>query len=146
MEHGCNTANSKNEYILNCTETCRTKEIMFATPENLWNCVTLSVVANQVVWADDTVDQENQEQMDSVFHFDFMRQFETLGIVTNARDCLWQSCSDPKYDMCSTSLIPHRAETSRIVSLADLAACWVLRTAIAKRPIGGLTLILLAKV
>jgi hypothetical protein len=34
---------------LNCTETCSDPALMYASPENLWNCMTLATVAMMVV-------------------------------------------------------------------------------------------------
>ncbi|KAF6516090.1 hypothetical protein HZS61_004831 [Fusarium oxysporum f. sp. conglutinans] len=94
INDGCDNGDSE---LLNCTKTCGSAEYMFKSPQNLWNCMTLSTVAMKVVPepTNDTVNRESESEMKDKFHFESLRDFRyPFGKV---RKCLWQSCSDSKY-------------------------------------------------
>ncbi|KAF5598569.1 hypothetical protein FPCIR_2866 [Fusarium pseudocircinatum] len=103
MAEGCDNGDPG---MLNCTETCDSAEHMFRSPQNLWNCMTLSTVAMKVIPepTNDTVNQESEKDMDDRFHFGSLRDFDKLFAFRKVRECLWQSCSDSKYGKCTEGL------------------------------------------
>src|SRR6478736_4923130 len=62
INDGCDNGDSEQ---LNCTKTCGSAEYMFKSPQNLWNCMTLSTVAMKVVPepTNDTVNRESESEM-----------------------------------------------------------------------------------
>ncbi|KAM0549764.1 hypothetical protein ACHAPJ_009202 [Fusarium lateritium] len=107
IEDGCNNGDSEE---LNCTKTCDSAEYMFKSPQNLWNCMTLSTVAMKVVPepTNDTVNRDSENEMRDKFHFGSLRDFQyPFGKV---RKCLWQSCSDSKYGTCTPDLVNYQCD------------------------------------
>ncbi|KAF4431506.1 hypothetical protein FACUT_8627 [Fusarium acutatum] len=100
MAEGCNNGDLGE---LNCTKTCDSADYMFRSPQNLWNCMTLSTVAMKVIPqpTNDTVNQGSEKDMDDMFHFGSLRNFDRLFAFREVRECLWQSCSDSKYGKCT---------------------------------------------
>ncbi|EXA35080.1 hypothetical protein FOQG_17773 [Fusarium oxysporum f. sp. raphani 54005] len=74
INDGCDNGDSEQ---LNCTKTCGSAEYMFKSPQNLWNCMTLSTVAMKVVPepTNDTVNRESESEMKDKFHFESLRDF-----------------------------------------------------------------------
>ncbi|EWZ85354.1 hypothetical protein FOWG_11855 [Fusarium oxysporum f. sp. lycopersici MN25] len=74
INDGCDNGDSEQ---LNCTKTCGSSEYMFKSPQNLWNCMTLSTVAMKVVPqpTNDTVNRESESEMKDKFHFESLRDF-----------------------------------------------------------------------
>ncbi|KAF5660296.1 hypothetical protein FDENT_13770 [Fusarium denticulatum] len=103
MAEGCDNGDPG---MLNCTETCNSAEHMFRSPQNLWNCMTLSTVAMKVIPepTNDTVNRDSEKDMDDRFHFGSLRDFDKLFAFRKVRECLWQSCSDSKYGKCTEGL------------------------------------------
>ncbi|KAK2669570.1 hypothetical protein RAB80_015096 [Fusarium oxysporum f. sp. vasinfectum] len=107
INDGCDNGDSEQ---LNCTKTCGSAEYMFKSPQNLWNCMTLSTVAMKVVPepTNDTVNRESESEMKDKFHFESLRDFRyPFGKV---RKCLWQSCSDSKYGACTPGLVDYQCD------------------------------------
>ncbi|EWY82926.1 hypothetical protein FOYG_15008 [Fusarium oxysporum NRRL 32931] len=74
INDGCDNGDSEQ---LNCTKTCGSAEYMFKSPQNLWNCMTLSTVAMKVVPepTNDTVNRKSESEMKDKFHFESLRDF-----------------------------------------------------------------------
>ncbi|KAL5593160.1 hypothetical protein FOBRF1_012262 [Fusarium oxysporum] len=107
INDGCDNGDLE---LLNCTKTCGSAEYMFKSPQNLWNCMTLSTVAMKVVPepTNDTVNRESESEMKDKFHFGSLRDFRyPFGKV---RKCLWQSCSDSKYGSCTSGLVDYQCD------------------------------------
>ncbi|CAG2011652.1 unnamed protein product [Fusarium graminearum] len=101
ISYGCNNGNLD---ALNCTTTCANATLMYSKPENLWNCMTLATLGMLVGPGNDTIDRENEKEMDDIFHFGTVEKFNTLNVFTKARSCAWASCSDSTYGHCTSSL------------------------------------------
>lgn len=100
ISYGCNNDDGG---TLNCTTTCRNTTLMYNSPENLWNCVTLATVAMLAGPGNDTINQTNVEEMDEKFHFESLDAVNGLDIFQRVRECAWSSCSDSKYGACTAS-------------------------------------------
>ncbi|KAL6691253.1 hypothetical protein J3F84DRAFT_387209 [Trichoderma pleuroticola] len=107
MAEGCDNGDPGE---LNCTKTCSSAEYMFRSPQNLWNCMTLSTVAMKVIPkpTNDTVNQGSEKDMDDMFHFGSLRDFDQLFVFRKVRECMWQSCSDSKYGKCTDGLFDYQ--------------------------------------
>ncbi|PNP47776.1 hypothetical protein THARTR1_10461 [Trichoderma harzianum] len=107
MAEGCDNGDPGE---LNCTKTCNSAEYMFRSPQNLWNCMTLSTVAMKVIPkpTNDTVNQGSEKDMDDMFHFGSLRDFDQLFVFRKVRECMWQSCSDSKYGKCTDGLFDYQ--------------------------------------
>ncbi|KAI1018441.1 hypothetical protein LB503_005561 [Fusarium chuoi] len=118
MAEGCNNGDFGE---LNCTKTCDSAEYMFRSPQNLWNCMTLSTVAMKVIPepTNDTVNQDSEKDMDDRFHFGSLRDFDRLYAFRKVRECLWQSCSDSKYGKCTEDLFDYQCSPIHQFSLAN---------------------------
>lgn len=101
ISYGCNNGNLD---ALNCTTTCANATLMYSKPENLWNCMTLATLGMLVGPGNDTIDRENEKEMDDIFHFGTVEKFNTLNVFTKVRSCAWASCSDSTYGHCTSSL------------------------------------------
>lgn len=97
---------------LNCTETCADPALMYASPENLWNCMTLATVAMMVVPGNDTVEGASLREAVERFNFGSLEAFNALNVFRDVRECAWASCSDSKYGRCTSSL--HRFKCTAI--------------------------------
>ncbi|KAH7179872.1 uncharacterized protein B0J16DRAFT_403186 [Fusarium flagelliforme] len=107
ISYGCNNGDPN---ALNCTETCTNETFMYSSPENLWNCMTLATVAMVVRPGNDTIDRENEKEMDEIFHFGTVEKFNELGVFWHARRCVWASCADSTYGHCTASLGPFKCQ------------------------------------
>ncbi|KAI1012821.1 hypothetical protein LB504_008507 [Fusarium proliferatum] len=118
MAEGCNNGDSEE---LNCTKTCDSAEYMFRSPQNLWNCMTLSTVAMKVIPepTNDTVNRDSEKDMDAMFHFGSLRDFDRLYAFRKVRECLWQSCSDSKYGKCTEDLFDYQCSPIHQFSLGN---------------------------
>lgn len=118
MAEGCNNGDSEE---LNCTKTCDSAEYMFRSPQNLWNCMTLSTVAMKVIPepTNDTVNRDSEKDMDGMFHFGSLRDFDRLYAFRKVRECLWQSCSDSKYGKCTEDLFDYQCSPIHQFSLGN---------------------------
>ncbi|KAJ3545398.1 hypothetical protein NM208_g2524 [Fusarium decemcellulare] len=107
MENGCDNGDPGE---LNCIKTCNSTEYMFRTPQNLWNCMTLSTVAMKVVPEPriDTVNEDSEKEMGEMFQFHSLKDFDQLYAFRKVRQCLWQSCSDSKYGSCTEGLLDYQ--------------------------------------
>ncbi|KAM5347237.1 hypothetical protein ACJ41O_010242 [Fusarium nematophilum] len=101
LETGCDNGDGD---VLNCTKTCGSVDLMFASPENLWNCMTLAAVAARLGSDDDTVNPDDEQETDDVFHFGSLDEFSELGTFSMVYDCLQESCSTSEYGTCPGSL------------------------------------------
>ncbi|KAM0373007.1 hypothetical protein ACHAPZ_007642 [Fusarium culmorum] len=101
ISYGCNNGDPD---ALNCTTTCANATLMHSKPENLWNCMTLATLGMLVSPGNDTIDRENEKEMDDIFHFGTVEKFNTLNVFTKVRNCAWASCSDSTYGHCTSSL------------------------------------------
>ena len=101
ISYGCNNGDPN---VLNCTETCGNRTLMYSSPENLWNCMTLATVSMLTVPGNDTIDRVNEKAMDEIFHFGTMEKFDKLFVFGNVRKCVWASCADSTYGHCTMSL------------------------------------------
>ncbi|KAF5542341.1 hypothetical protein FPHYL_11525 [Fusarium phyllophilum] len=118
MAEGCNNGDLGE---LNCTKTCDSAEYMFRSPQNLWNCMTLSTVAMKVIPepTNDTVNRDSEKDMDDMFHFGSLRNFDRLFAFRKVRECLWQSCSDSKYGKCTEDLFDYQCSPIHQFSLGN---------------------------
>ncbi|KAM5365786.1 hypothetical protein ACJA88_012300 [Fusarium oxysporum] len=84
INDGCDNGDSEQ---LNCTKTCGSSEYMFKSPQNLWNCMTLSTVAMKVV-PQPTNDTVNRESLVD-YQCDLINQFtvEKFGTVLSTSYC-----------------------------------------------------------
>ncbi|KAF4465534.1 hypothetical protein FALBO_7618 [Fusarium albosuccineum] len=107
MQNGCDNGDSGEP---NCIRTCNSTENMFRTPQNLWNCMTLSTVAMKVVPEPriDTVNEDSEKEMGEMFQFHSLKDFDQLYAFRKVRRCLWQSCSDSKYGSCTEGLLDYQ--------------------------------------
>ncbi|KAI1050683.1 hypothetical protein LB507_009364, partial [Fusarium sp. FIESC RH6] len=101
ISYGCNNGDLN---ALNCTETCRNATLMYGSPENLWNCMTLATVAMVVRPGNDTIDRESEREMNEIFHFGTVEEFNKHNVFRTIRNCAWASCSDSTYGHCTGSL------------------------------------------
>ncbi|KAI1029336.1 hypothetical protein LB504_010778 [Fusarium proliferatum] len=99
--YGCNNGDANS---LNCTTTCSNATLMYSSPENLWNCITLATLGMLVGPGNDTIDRESEKEMDDKFHFGTVEKFNALNVFRKVRDCAWASCSDSTYGSCTSSL------------------------------------------
>ncbi|SCO08605.1 uncharacterized protein FFB20_13078 [Fusarium fujikuroi] len=92
MAEGCNNGDFGE---LNCTKTCDSAEYMFRSPQNLWNCMTLSTVAMKVIPepTNDTVNRGSEKDMDDMFHFGSLRDFDRLYAFRKVQDLFDYQCS-----------------------------------------------------
>lgn len=109
ISYGCNNGDPER---LNCTETCSNRTLMYNSPENLWNCMTLATMAMVIVPGDDTIDEATEEEAAEKFGFGSLEEFNKLNVFTSVRNCVWASCSDSAYGKCTSSL--HRFQCTRI--------------------------------
>ncbi|KAG5788138.1 hypothetical protein H9Q69_012799 [Fusarium xylarioides] len=119
MAEGCNNGDLRE---LNCTKTCDSAEYMFRSPQNLWNCMTLSTVAMKVIPepTNDTVNRDSEKNMDDMFHFGSLRDFDRLFAFRKVRECLWQSCSDSKYGKCTEDLFDYQCSPIHQFNIGNL--------------------------
>ncbi|SCO84170.1 uncharacterized protein FRV6_08297 [Fusarium oxysporum] len=101
ISYGCNNGDGSS---LNCTKTCSNATLMYSSPENLWNCMTLATLGMLVGPGNDTIDRESEKKMDEKFHFGTVEKFNSLNVFRKVRDCAWASCSDSTYGSCTRSL------------------------------------------
>ncbi|RGP80280.1 hypothetical protein FLONG3_1581 [Fusarium longipes] len=101
ISYGCNNGDPN---ALNCTTTCANATLMYSSPENLWNCMTLATLGMLVGPGNDTIDRENESKMNDIFHFGTVEKFNTLDVFKTVRNCAWASCSDSTYGHCTSSL------------------------------------------
>ncbi|KAF4426550.1 hypothetical protein FACUT_9860 [Fusarium acutatum] len=101
ISYGCDNGDSSS---LNCTTTCSNAKLMYYSPENLWNCMTLATLGILVGPGNDTIDRESEKKMDGQFHFGTVEKFNSLNVFRKVRDCSWASCSDSTYGSCTSSL------------------------------------------
>ncbi|WKT43567.1 hypothetical protein QSH57_008403 [Fusarium oxysporum f. sp. vasinfectum] len=101
VSYGCNNGDGSS---LNCTKTCSNATLMYNSPENLWNCMTLATLGMLVGPGNDTIDRESEKKMDEKFHFGTVEKFNSLNVFRKVRDCAWVSCSDSTYGSCTSSL------------------------------------------
>lgn len=120
IDGGCNNTSSDE---LNCLETCNSTKLMFQSPENLWNCLTLSTVSMMVTTKPqiDTVDQKSERAMDAIFHFGNLQEIDDLRALGDLRACLWQSCSDSKYGTCTPSLFGFKCDQIHQFSIQNFS-------------------------
>ena len=107
ISYGCNNGDPT---ALNCNQTCANATLIYSSPENLWNCMTLATMAMLTVPGNDTIDRENEKRMDDIFHFGTMEDVDKLGIFWKIRRCAWASCADSTYGHCTPSLGPFKCE------------------------------------
>ncbi|KAL7769811.1 hypothetical protein ACKLNR_001195 [Fusarium oxysporum f. sp. zingiberi] len=101
ISYGCNNVDGSS---LNCTKTCSNATLMYNSPENLWNCMTLATLGMLVGPGNDTIDRESEKRMDEKSHFGTVEKFNSLNVFREVRDCAWASCSDSTYGSCTSSL------------------------------------------
>ncbi|EXK83492.1 hypothetical protein FOQG_12193 [Fusarium oxysporum f. sp. raphani 54005] len=101
ISYGCNNGDGSS---LNCTKTCSNATLMYSSPQNLWNCMTLATLGMLVGPGNDTIDRESEKKMDEKFHFGTVEKFNSLNVFRKVRDCAWASCSDSTYGSCTSSL------------------------------------------
>lgn len=101
ISYGCNNGDPS---TLNCTTTCNNATLMYNSPENLWNCMTLATLGMLVGPGNDTIDKGSEMKMDEIFHFGTVEKFNGLNVFRTVRDCAWASCSDSTYGHCTGSL------------------------------------------
>ncbi|KAM0081532.1 hypothetical protein ACKRZS_006318 [Fusarium odoratissimum] len=101
ISYGCNNGDGSS---LNCTKTCSNATLMYNSPENLWNCMTLATLGMLVGPGNDTIDRESEKKMNEKFHFGTVEKFNSLNVFRKVRDCAWASCSDSTYGSCTSSL------------------------------------------
>ncbi|KAF4473353.1 hypothetical protein FAGAP_13208 [Fusarium agapanthi] len=83
------------------------------SPQNLWNCMTLSTVAMK------TVNEGSEKDMDDMFHFGSLSDFDKLFAFRKVRECLWQSCSDSKHGKCTEDLFAYQCSPIQQLSIGD---------------------------
>ncbi|KAG5814274.1 hypothetical protein H9Q74_002885 [Fusarium xylarioides] len=101
ISYGCDNGDDSS---LNCTTTCSNATLMYGSPQNLWNCITLATLGMLVGPGNDTIDRESEKKMDEQFHFGTAEKFNSLNVFRKVRDCAWASCSDSTYGHCTSSL------------------------------------------
>ncbi|KAH7127325.1 hypothetical protein EDB81DRAFT_907500, partial [Dactylonectria macrodidyma] len=117
IDYGCNTGDSD---TLNCTKTCSNNTLMFGSPENLWNCVTLETMGMIVGPGNDTINKASEKEMDEIFHFGTVEEFNSLNVFRPFRKCLSQSCSDSKYGKCTPGIKVFQCDAVNQVNIWDL--------------------------
>ncbi|KAF5557293.1 hypothetical protein FNAPI_5506 [Fusarium napiforme] len=101
ISYGCDNGDGS---LLNCTTTCSNTTLMYSSPQNLWNCMSLATLGMLVGPGNDTIDRESEKKMDEQFHFGTVEKFNSLNVFRKVRDCAWASCSDSTYGSCTSSL------------------------------------------
>ncbi|KAF5714557.1 hypothetical protein FMUND_7366 [Fusarium mundagurra] len=85
ISYGCNNGDASS---LNCTTTCPNATLMYNSPENLWNCMTLATLGMLVGPGNDTIDRKSEKKMDEQFHFGTVEKFNTLNTLRMATELL----------------------------------------------------------
>jgi hypothetical protein len=98
---GCNNGDASSP---NCTTACSNATLMYSSPVNLWNCMTLAMLGILIGQGNNTIDRDSERKMDERFHFGTVEKFNSLNVFRKVRDCAWASCSDSTYGSCTSSL------------------------------------------
>ncbi|KAM0345651.1 hypothetical protein ACHAPU_006305, partial [Fusarium lateritium] len=103
---------------LNCSAVCANSEYMFASPANLWNCVTLATVAIKVT-ANNITRPQNEQEVNDMFNFGTLEQLHELKIIDRLDTCLRGSCSNFQYGHCSPGLDAWRPGLINATNILD---------------------------